>query len=48
MSPALLFGLWSLLFGSRKKIDVAAFTDASFDLLMKGLPAADGPSNTIP
>jgi hypothetical protein len=37
MSPALLLSLWSLLFGIRKKIDVAVFTDASFDLLMKGL-----------
>ena len=37
MSPALLLSLWSLLFGTQKKIDVAVFTDASFDLPMKGL-----------
>ena len=37
MSPALLLSLWSLLFGSRKKIDIADFTDASIDLLMRGL-----------
>jgi AcrR family transcriptional regulator len=42
MSPALLLALWSLLFGSRKTIDVAAFTDASFDLLMRGLAASTG------
>jgi AcrR family transcriptional regulator len=39
MSPALLLSLWSLLFGTRKQIDVRAFTDASFDLLMNGLRA---------
>lgn len=37
MSPALLLSLWSMLFGSRHTIDVAKFTDASFDLLMNGL-----------
>jgi AcrR family transcriptional regulator len=37
MSPALLLSLWSLLFGSRKTIDIAEFTDASIDLLMRGL-----------
>lgn len=37
MSPALLLSLWSLLFGSRKTIDIADFTDASIDLLMRGL-----------
>jgi AcrR family transcriptional regulator len=37
LSPALLLSLWALLFGGRKKIDVAAFTDASIDLLMRGL-----------
>jgi AcrR family transcriptional regulator len=39
LSPALLLSLWALLFGGRKKIDVAAFTDASIDLLMRGLSA---------
>lgn len=37
MSPALLLSVWSLLFGNRKQIDVAVFTDASIDLFMKGL-----------
>ena len=37
MSPGLLLSLWSLLFGSRRKIDIADFTDASIDLLMRGL-----------
>lgn len=39
MSPALLLSLWSMLLGSRKQIDIAAFTDASIDLIMKGLAA---------
>jgi AcrR family transcriptional regulator len=39
MSPALLLSLWSMLFGARKQIDVAAFTDASIDLVMNGLAA---------
>jgi AcrR family transcriptional regulator len=39
ISPALLLSLWSLLFGTRKKIDVPTFTEASFDLLMRGLAA---------
>jgi AcrR family transcriptional regulator len=39
MSPALLLSLWSMLFGTRKQIDVAVFTDASIDLIMKGLAA---------
>jgi len=39
MSPALLLSLWSMLFGTRKQIDVAAFTDASIDLVMHGLAA---------
>ena len=37
MSPALMLSVWSLMFGTRKQIDVAAFTDASIDLLMRGL-----------
>ena len=37
MSPALLLSLWSLLFGNRKTINIADFTDASIDLLMRGL-----------
>jgi AcrR family transcriptional regulator len=39
MSPALLLSVWSLLFGTRKQIDVAVFTDASIDLIMNGLTA---------
>ena len=42
MSPALLLSVWSLLFGSRKELNVAAFTDASIDLLMHGLAAPHG------
>lgn len=37
MSPALLLTVWSLLFGTRRQIDVAVFTDASIDLLMRGI-----------
>jgi AcrR family transcriptional regulator len=37
MSPAMLLSVWSLLFGTRKQFDVAVFTDASIDLLMKGI-----------
>lgn len=37
MSPALMLSVWSLLFGTRKQIDVGVFTDASIDLLMRGL-----------
>lgn len=40
MSPALLLSLWALLFGSRKQLDVAAFTTASIDLFMHGLSAS--------
>lgn len=43
VSPALLLSVWSLLFESRKKIDVTAFISAHIDLLMNGLcspPAA--------
>jgi AcrR family transcriptional regulator len=46
MSPALMLSLWSLLFGSRKTIDVADFTEASIDLLMNGLAVANrGPQS---
>jgi AcrR family transcriptional regulator len=37
MSPALLLSLWSLLFDDRRKFDVAAFTEASIDIIMRGL-----------
>lgn len=37
MSPALMLNLWSLLFGKRRQIDVNAFIEAHFDLLMNGL-----------
>lgn len=40
MSPALLLSVWSLLFESRKKIDVTDFIAAHVDLLMNGLSAA--------
>jgi AcrR family transcriptional regulator len=36
-SPALVLNLWKLLFGERRPIDVGAFIDAHFDLLMNGL-----------
>jgi len=41
LSPALLLSLWALLFGSRNAIDIAVFTDASIDLLMRGLAPTD-------
>jgi AcrR family transcriptional regulator len=37
MSPALLISLWSLLFGTRKDFDMALFTEASTDLILRGL-----------
>jgi len=37
MSPSLLLCLWSLLFGTRKHFDMAAFTEASTDLILRGL-----------
>lgn len=37
MSPAVLLSLWSLLFGTRKEVDFVAFTEASVDLLLRGL-----------
>jgi len=37
VSPGLLLSLWSLLFGSRREIDIEAFTEASIDLLMHGI-----------
>ncbi|WP_322516513.1 TetR/AcrR family transcriptional regulator [Rhodopseudomonas palustris] len=37
MSPALLISLWSLLFGTRKRFDMDCFTEASTDLLLRGL-----------
>jgi len=37
MSPALLLSLWSLLFGTRRQFDMGAFTEASIDLIMRGL-----------
>lgn len=40
LSPALLLSLWALMFGSRKTIDIAAFTTASIDLFMQGLSTA--------
>jgi len=37
LSPALLLNIWWLLFDKRRQIDVDAFIDAHFDLLMNGL-----------
>ncbi|MBI5130230.1 MAG: TetR/AcrR family transcriptional regulator [Rhodopseudomonas palustris] len=37
MSPALLVCLWSMLFGTRKHFDITAFTEASTDLVLRGL-----------
>lgn len=37
MSPALMLSVWSLLFGTRKQFDIALFTEASIDLLMRGI-----------
>jgi AcrR family transcriptional regulator len=39
MSPAIFLIVWTLLFGDRKKIDLAEFTDVSFDLILNGLRA---------
>jgi len=32
--------VWGLLFGKRRPIDIDAFVDAHFDLLMHGLSAS--------
>lgn len=37
MSPAIFLTVWTLLFGNRKTIDTAEFTDVSFDLILNGL-----------
>lgn len=37
MSPALLLSLWSMLFGSRKTLEIQSFTEASVDLLLHGM-----------
>lgn len=39
MSPAIFLTVWTLLFGNRKPVDVAEFTDVSFDLIFRGLRA---------
>lgn len=44
VSPALLLSIWTMLFGPRRPIDITAFTEASIDLLMKGL---ENPSRDI-
>lgn len=36
-SPALLLSIWTMLFGTRRQLDITAFTEASIDLLMKGI-----------
>jgi hypothetical protein len=40
VSPALLMNLRPLLFGDRRPIDIGAYIDAHFDLLMNGLSPA--------
>ncbi|WP_315834801.1 TetR/AcrR family transcriptional regulator [Bradyrhizobium prioriisuperbiae] len=40
VSPAILLNVWWMLFGDRRPIDVEAYIDASFDLLMRGLSGA--------
>jgi AcrR family transcriptional regulator len=42
MSPALMLNLWAMLFGKRRQIDVEAFIEAHFDLLMNGLSLPPG------
>lgn len=37
VSPALLLSIWTILFGTRRQLDITAFTDASIDLLLKGI-----------
>ena len=44
MSPALLLSLWSMLFGSRKALEIESFTAASLDLLLNGIAADKRPS----
>jgi AcrR family transcriptional regulator len=44
MSPALLLSLWSMLFGSRRTLEIEGFTEASLDLLLNGLVADKQPS----
>ncbi len=41
-SPAILLDVWWLLFDERRKIDIDAFVDAHFDLLMNGLSGTGG------
>jgi AcrR family transcriptional regulator len=43
VSPALLLSIWTILFGTRRPIDITAFTEASIDLLMNGIksPSSD-------
>lgn len=43
MSPALMLNLWTLLFGKRRQIDLNAFIEAHFDLLMDGLSLRSRP-----
>jgi len=39
MSPAIFLIVWTLLFGDRKPMDMAEFTDVSFDLILNGIQA---------
>lgn len=41
ISPGLLLSLWSLLFGTRRAIDIDSFTEASIELLMHGLARSE-------
>ena len=47
VSPAILLNVWWMLFGDRRPIDVEAFIDAHFDLLMQGLAGAPGAGASI-
>ena len=44
-SPAMLLVVWQLLHGDRRPIDIDAFVEAHFDLLMKGLSGTSTQSN---
>jgi AcrR family transcriptional regulator len=37
VSPAMLLSIWLMLFGSRRALDIKSFTEASMDLMMKGI-----------
>ncbi|KIZ42564.1 MULTISPECIES: TetR/AcrR family transcriptional regulator [Rhodopseudomonas] len=41
ISPSLLLSVWSLMFGTRRAIDIECFTKASMDMLMNGIARTD-------